>query len=56
MEHGIFDRPLGVAGIWGAIIRRWLDDLLPPNAVQLCSGRVRLVVTEVHDRRRPEMR
>lgn len=47
LEHGIFDRPLGVAGIWGAIIRRWLDDLLPPNAVQLCSGRVRLVVTEV---------
>ena len=48
LEHGIFDRPLGVAGIWGAIIRRWLDDLLPPNAVELCSGRVRLVVTEVH--------
>ena len=47
LEHGIFDRPLGVAGIWGAIIRRWLDDLLPPDAVQLCSGRVRLVVTEV---------
>lgn len=47
LEHGIFDRPLGVAGIWGAIIRRWLDDLLPSNAVELCSGRVRLVVTEV---------
>jgi hypothetical protein len=56
LEHGIFDRPLGVAGIWGAIIRRWLDDLLPPNAVELCSGRVRLVVTEVYDRRRPAFR
>lgn len=47
LEHGIFERPLGVAGIWGGIIRQWLDDLLPDNAVELCSGRVRLVVTEV---------
>jgi hypothetical protein len=47
LEHGIFERPLGVAGIWGTIIRAWLDDLLPPDAVELCSGRVRLVVTEV---------
>lgn len=47
LEHGIFERPLGVAGIWGGLIRRWLDDLLPDNAVDLCSGRVRMVVTEV---------
>lgn len=48
LEHGIFERPLGVAGIWGSLIRQWLDDLLPDNALELCRGRVRLVVTEVN--------
>eukprot|EP00208_Stichococcus_sp_RCC1054_P007605 CAMPEP_0206138018 /NCGR_PEP_ID=MMETSP1473-20131121/3011_1 /ASSEMBLY_ACC=CAM_ASM_001109 /TAXON_ID=1461547 /ORGANISM="Stichococcus sp, Strain RCC1054" /LENGTH=361 /DNA_ID=CAMNT_0053531321 /DNA_START=477 /DNA_END=1562 /DNA_ORIENTATION=+ len=46
-EHGVFERPLGVAGIWGNIIRAWLDELLPPDALERCRDRVSLVVTRV---------
>lgn len=46
-SHGVFKRPLGVAGIWGAIIRAWLDELLPADALQRCRSRVHLVVTQV---------
>lgn len=50
-RHRVFERPLGVAGIWGAVIRAWLDELLPPDALEHCRGRVQLVVTQV-----PELR
>lgn len=44
-EHQIFDRPFGVAGIWGKIIRTWLDELLPEDAAETCRDRVSIVVT-----------
>jgi len=44
-EHRIFDRPLGVAGIWGNLIRTWLDELLPDDAAEICRDRVSIVVT-----------
>jgi hypothetical protein len=47
VENDVFTRPAGLAGIWGEIIRAWLDELLPENAQELCAdGRVKLVVTE----------
>jgi hypothetical protein len=47
VENDVFTRPAGLAGIWGEIIRAWLDELLPENAQELCTdGRVKLVVTE----------
>jgi hypothetical protein len=47
IENDVFTRPAGLAGIWGEIIRAWLDELLPENAQELCAdGRVKLVVTE----------
>lgn len=46
-SYGVFERPLGVAGIWGAIIRAWLDELLPDDALDRCRSRVHLVVTKV---------
>jgi hypothetical protein len=42
----VFSRPTGLAGVWGTLIRRWLDELLPGDAAELCAGRVRLVATE----------
>lgn len=36
MENGVFERPLGVVGIWGGLIRSWLDDLLPNDAHNMC--------------------
>lgn len=44
-EYGIWERPLGLAGVWGEIIRRWLEELLPENAAELCRDRVELIVT-----------
>ncbi|KAK9837125.1 hypothetical protein WJX81_004755 [Elliptochloris bilobata] len=49
LEHKIFDRRLGLLGIWGGLVRRWLDVLLPPNAAELCRGRLKLVVTDTRD-------
>lgn len=46
VENDIWSRPAGLAGIWGKLVRDWLDELLPPDADELCSGRVKLVVTE----------
>eukprot|EP00775_Hariotina_reticulata_P003710 gene3710-3973_t len=46
LEYKVFTRPLGLAGVWGAMVRQWLDDLLPDNAAELCSGgHVQVVVT-----------
>lgn len=46
IEADLWQRPLGVVGVWGGLIRRWLDDLLPEDAHLLCA-RVRLVATEL---------
>lgn len=43
--HGIWDRPLGLVGVWGALIEEWLDDLLPEDAAERCRGRVTIIVT-----------
>jgi hypothetical protein len=32
IKHGVFNRPLGLLGVWGNIVREWLDTLLPPDA------------------------
>ena len=47
LEYQIWERPLGLAGVWGGLVRAWLDALLPDDAHVRCSGRVKLVVTEV---------
>ncbi|BDA50930.1 probable 1-acylglycerol-3-phosphate O-acyltransferase Pnpla3 [Coccomyxa sp. Obi] len=47
MEHKLFERSLGLAGVWGSIVRQWLDELLPANAADMCRGRLKLVVTNV---------
>ena len=43
----LWRRPLGLAGVWGGLIRRWLEDLLPPDAHALCRGRVAVIVLRV---------
>jgi len=30
-EAGIWDRPLGLYGIWGPIIDTWMDEILPDD-------------------------
>ncbi len=36
VKHGIWERPLGLVGIWGSLIEQWLDDLLPADAAERC--------------------
>lgn len=45
-ENDIFNRPGGLAGIWGSIIRAWLEELLPEDAAERCQ-RVKVVATKV---------
>ena len=46
IDHDLFDRPLGAAGVFGPVVRAWLHDLLPADAVDRCGGgRLKLVVT-----------
>lgn len=47
-EHKLWDRPLGLVGAWGPLVRQWLVDMLPDDAHITCSGgRVRLIATEL---------
>ncbi|KAK9821762.1 hypothetical protein WJX81_005452 [Elliptochloris bilobata] len=48
-EAHLFQRRLGLVGIWGGLIRTWLHDLLPPDAAARCSGRVSLMLTSVSE-------
>lgn len=44
-KHNIWDRSLGLLGKWGRIIEKWLDDILPENAAQLCNDKVFILVS-----------
>lgn len=48
-EAHLFERRLGLVGIWGGLIRTWLHDLLPADAAARCSGRVSLMLTSVSE-------
>jgi hypothetical protein len=47
VDNKIWERPLGLAGAWGGLIEDWLDELLPPDAAERCSGQVGIVVTRL---------
>ena len=42
VAHDLYRRPGGLAGVWGPLIRTWLQDMLPDDAADMCSGRVTL--------------
>ena len=46
-EAGVWDRSGGLQGVWGAMIERWLDELLPDDAHITSSERLALLVTPV---------
>lgn len=46
IRHNVFQRPLGLIGVWGGIVKEWLQELLPMDAAERCSGgHVRIVLT-----------
>jgi len=47
-EAGVWDRPLGLQGVWGPLIYEWLDTLIPQDAVQkVADERLSLLVTPI---------
>ncbi|KAL3767751.1 hypothetical protein ACHAWO_003148 [Cyclotella atomus] len=47
-EAGVWERPLGLMGIWGDIIYQWLNDLLPSDAqIVVNDERLHVLVTPV---------
>lgn len=46
-EANVWDRPLGLQGVWGSLIERWLDDLLPVDAPDIVNERLALLITPV---------
>jgi len=46
-EAHVWDRPLGLQGVWGSLIERWLDDLLPNDASDIVNERLTLLITPV---------
>ena len=46
-EAGVWDRPLGLQGIWGDMIHTWLDELLPQDADEMVSDKLHILVTPV---------
>ena len=46
LDNDVWSRSGGLIGIWGGLIRKWLEDLLPDDAAERCNGRVRIIVTE----------
>jgi hypothetical protein len=46
-KAGVWDRPLGLQGIWGDMIHTWLDELLPHDADEMVSEKLHILVTPV---------
>ena len=46
-KYNVYDRNLGLVGVWGKIVAEWLDLLLPENAAELCDDRVSKRITLV---------
>ncbi|QDZ24921.1 patatin-like phospholipase [Chloropicon primus] len=46
-ENKIYERPLALVGVWGRLVREWLEELLPEDAHKLCESRVGICVLEV---------
>jgi predicted acylesterase/phospholipase RssA len=47
VRYKVLQRPLGLAGVWGGLVREWLRELLPADAAEKCNGRVTVVVTQL---------
>lgn len=47
VEVDIWNRSGGLAGIWGPLVRRWLEELLPEDAHFQCGSRVKVIATKL---------
>ena len=38
-QYKVHERTLGLLGVWGAIVKAWLEQMLPLDAAERCSGK-----------------
>ena len=46
-DAGVWDRPMGLMGVWGSLIEEWLDEILPEDAAELANGRITILLTTI---------
>ncbi|CEM32869.1 unnamed protein product [Vitrella brassicaformis CCMP3155] len=46
-ENALFDKPFSLAGVWGPLVRQWLEQMLPYDAFHRCAGRVSIQVVRL---------
>jgi len=46
-ENNLYERRLALVGIWGRLVREWLEELLPEDAHERCSGWTEVCILEV---------
>jgi len=46
-EVGLWDRPLGLQGVWGGLICDWLDQLLPLDAEEKVNEELHIILTSI---------
>ena len=54
-DAGVFRNPFGLFGKWGRLVRAWLEELLPADAAERCTGRCRVTVTRFAPLPRPDV-
>lgn len=47
LDCKLWDNPTGLAGVWGPLVRQWLELLLPEDAGERCSSRLHLQLLEL---------
>ena len=45
-EAGVWDRPMGLMGVWGSLIEEWLDTILPAEAAEMANDRLSILLTQ----------
>lgn len=46
-DAGVWERPMGLMGVWGSLIEQWLEELLPENAAEQASDRITILLTTI---------
>jgi hypothetical protein len=47
-ENNLYERPLALVGVWGRLLREWLEELLPEDAHERCESWIKVSVLEVN--------
>lgn len=48
LDNNLYERPLALIGVWGRLLREWLEELLPEDAHKRCESWIKVSVLEVN--------